>query len=113
MSIRLKDAGTIAKLRQGGTLLALILDELETIARPGNSTLDIDDRAAQLLEKHKLEPMLLGYQAPFAPRPYPATTCVSINNVLVHGIPNENPVIINDGDIVSIDLTIGYQGAVL
>ena len=109
----LKDVDTIAKLRQGGVILAKILDELETVAKPGNSTLNIDDLAAKLLLKHKLEPMTLGYNAPFASRPYPATTCVSINDVLVHGIPNENPSRIKDGDLVSIDLVIGYQGVVL
>ena len=112
-SPRLKDADTITKLRQGGAILAKILDQLEAIAKPGNSTLDIDDLAVELLAKHKLEPMTLGYDAPFASRPYPATTCVSINDVLVHGIPNENPRQIKAGDLVSIDLVIGYQGAVL
>ncbi len=113
MGISLKDADTIAKLRLGGALLSKILDELERVAVPGNSTLDIDDQAALLLEKHGLEALTLGYQPSFASRPYPATTCVSINEVLVHGIPNENPVEINDGDVVSIDLVIGYQGVVL
>ena len=65
MTPLLKDADTIAKLRQGGAILAKILDELETVAKPGNTTLDIDDLAVHLLEKNELEAMTLGYDAPF------------------------------------------------
>lgn len=113
MNIRLKDPETIEKLRVGGKILAGILDELETVAKVGATTLDIDDHAMMLFEKYELEPMTLGYHAQFAPRPYPAGTCVSVNDVLVHGIPNENPITIEDGDVVSIDVVIGYKGAVL
>ncbi len=113
MGIQLKDEATIVKLREGGKLLASILDELETKAVAGATTLDIDDHAMMLMEQHELTPMTLGYHAKFAPRPYPAGTCISINDVLVHGIPNENPLTIQDGDVVSIDLVIGYKDVVL
>lgn len=113
MAITIKTEEDIKLLRRGGQLLGMILDELEAVAIPGNTTLDIDDRAMELLEEYELEPMILGYQPHFAPRPFPAATCVSINDVLVHGIPNEHPVEIMDGDLVSIDLVIGYKGMVL
>lgn len=113
MAISIKTKEDIKNLRQGGQLLGMILDELEKEVVPGNTTLDVDDKAMELLEKHGLEPMLLGYQPRFAPRPYPAATCVSINDVVVHGIPNEHPHTFSEGDIVSIDLVIGYEGMVL
>lgn len=113
MPITIKTDEDIKKLRRGGQLLGMILDELETLAVPGNTTLDIDDRAMELIEEHGLEPMTLGYQPRFAPRPYPAATCVSINDVVVHGIPNEHPQTFEEGDLVSIDLVIGYEGMVL
>jgi len=100
-------------MKAGGKILASILDELETLAVPGNTTLDIDDRAMELIEKYGVEPMTLGYHAQFAPRPYPAASCVSINDVIVHGIPNEDPIDIIDGDVVSIDVVIAYQGLVV
>jgi methionyl aminopeptidase len=103
----------IAILREGGKILASILNELEKVAVPGNTTLDIDDRAMELIEEYGVEPMILGYHAPFADRPYPAATCVSINDVVVHGIPNEHPEEFVEGDVVSIDLVIGYQGLIL
>lgn len=113
MAITIKTDEDIKLLRKGGAILGAILDELETLVIPGNTTLDIDDRAVELIEQHGLEPMTLGYQPRFAPRPYPAATCVSINDVVVHGIPNEHPTTFQDGDVVSIDLVIGYEGMVL
>lgn len=111
--ITLKSAEEIEILKEGGKILALILDELETLAVPGNTTLDIDDRAMELIEKYDVEPMTLGYHAEFAPRPYPAATCISINDVIVHGIPNEEPIEIIEGDVVSIDVVIAYKGMVV
>lgn len=113
MNITIKTKEDIAILREGGKILAMILDELEKEAVAGNTTLDIDDRAMELIEEYGVEPMILGYHAHFAPRPYPAATCVSINDVLVHGIPNEEPEEIMDGDIVSIDCVIAYKGMVV
>jgi methionyl aminopeptidase len=111
--ITLKSSEEIEILAQGGKILAAILDELETLAVVGNTTLDIDDRAMELMEEYGVEPMTLGYHAQFAPRPYPAATCISINDVIVHGIPNEEPLEIMDGDVVSIDVVIAYQGMVV
>jgi methionyl aminopeptidase len=111
--ITLKSSEEIEILAQGGKILAAILDELETLAVPGNTTLDIDDRAMELMEEYGVEPMTLGYHAQFAPRPYPAATCISINDVIVHGIPNEDPIDILEGDVVSIDVVIAYQGLVV
>lgn len=113
MTITLKTDEDIKKLRKGGAIAARILNELEKVAVPGNTTLDIDDRAMELIEEYGVEPMILGYHAHFAPRPFPAAVCVSINDVVVHGIPNEYPEDIHDGDVVSIDLVIGYEGMVL
>lgn len=113
MSITIKTEEEIAIMREGGKILAEILDELEKEAKVGNTSLDIDDRAMELMEKFGVEPLILGYHAHFAPRPYPAATCVSINDVLVHGIPNEEPIEIQDGDVVSIDTVIAHKGLVV
>lgn len=111
--ITLKTKEEIEILQEGGKILAAILDELETLAVPGNTTLDIDDRAMELIEEYGVEPMTLGYHAEFAPRPYPAATCISINDVIVHGIPNEEPIDIIEGDVVSIDVVIAHKGMVV
>lgn len=113
MGITIKTEEDIRLLREGGRLLGIILDELEKEVIPGATSLDVDDRATELLEEYDLEPMILGYQPTFAPRPYPAVTCVSVNEVVVHGIPNEEPITFKEGDVVSVDLVIGYKGMVL
>ncbi len=111
--ITYKTQEEIEILREGGKILAVILDELETLAIAGNTTLDIDDKAMELMEKYDVEPMILGYKPDFAPRPYPACVCVSINDVIVHGIPNEDPVEFIEGDVVSIDAVIAHKGMVV
>ena len=111
--ITIKTPEEIEIMKEGGAILSAILDELETLAVVGNTTLDIDDRAMELIEKYGVEPMTLGYHAQFAPRPYPAATCISINDVIVHGIPNEEPIDIIEGDVVSIDVVIAHKGLVV
>lgn len=113
MSITIKTDADIKKLRKGGKILAQIHADLKTLLVPGNSTQDIEDRAMELIEEFGVESMTLGYDPDFAPRPYPAATCVSINDVVVHGIPNENPRTFADGDLVSIDVVIAYEGMVV
>lgn len=111
--ITLKTEEDIALLRKGGEILAIILDALEKEVVPGASSLDVDDRAMELIEEYGVEPMTLGYHASFAPRPYPAASCVSVNDVVVHGIPNEDPVVFEEGDVVSLDVVIAYEGMVV
>lgn len=112
-NISIKTTEDIALLRAGGKVLATILDELEKQAVPGATSVDIDEYAQDLAKEYGVEPMLLGYQPEFSARPFPAATCVSVNNVLVHGIPNEDPRTFQEGDIVSIDMVISYQGMVV
>lgn len=111
--ITLKTEEDIALLREGGKILATILDELEKVVVPGATSLDVDDTAMELIEQYGVEPMTLGYHAGFAPRPYPAATCVSVNDVVVHGIPNEEPVTFAEGDVVSLDVVIAHEGMVV
>jgi len=113
MEITIKTAEDIAILREGGKILADILDTLEKEIIVGATTLDVDDRAMELMEEYDVEPMTLGYHPDFAPRPYPAATCISINDVIVHGIPNEDIVTFTEGDVVSLDVVIAHNGMVV
>lgn len=99
-------------LKTGGGILGRMLKELGRAATPGTSTLDLDDLAQVLAKKNNVEPVLLGYHPTFAPRPYPAATCISVNNVVQHGVPKED-VILEEGDIVNIDMSIGHKGLVV
>ena len=59
------------------------------------------------------KPAFLGYTPEGAGRPYPATLCVSINDEVVHGIPNESPKLLKEGDIVSLDLGLTHEGIIV
>lgn len=107
-----KTAEEIDTLREGGRILARILKELATYARPGITTKDVDDKAMELVELYNVEPVLLGYHPDFAPRPYPAAICTSVNDVVQHGIPSEDEVLC-EGDIINLDMSIGHKGLIV
>lgn len=99
----------IAILKEGGAILARILKRLGEEAVPGASTLDIDDAAMELCEEYGVESVLLGYHPAFADYPYPAAVCISVNDCVQHGIPRADQYL-KEGDVVNIDMVIGYKG---
>lgn len=99
-------------LKEGGAILAEILDDLSQYVAPGVSTQDLNDRALARAEALGAEPVLLGYKPDFAPRPYPAAICTSVNDVVQHGIPRADE-ILNEGDIIDLDMSIGYKGLIV
>jgi methionyl aminopeptidase len=83
---------------------------LASLAKPGVSTKLLDDEARRLTLEGGDTPSFLDYTPDGADRPYPASVCISINDEIIHGIPNEDPKILKDGDIVSIDMGIKHKG---
>lgn len=110
--IKKKTPEEIEVLKEAGSILAKILKELAKEAVVGATTLDIDDRAMELVEEYGVEPVLLGYHPGFADRPYPAAICTSVNNCVQHGIPSED-MVLKEGDTVNIDMSIGYEGMIV
>jgi methionyl aminopeptidase len=102
----------IKTLREGGAILATILKRLGGAAVPGTTALDLDDLAMTLVEEYGVEPVLLGYHPSFAPYPFPAAVCISVNNCVQHGIPTAE-IVLAEGDVVNIDMSIGYQGLIV
>ena len=100
--VPLKSQKDLQMLRQSGKILAAVMRQLEKSIRPGITTLDIDRLSQELILKNNAIAAFKGYNG------YPATACVSVNEEIVHGIPS--PRVILEGDIVSIDLGVNYQG---
>ncbi len=100
-------------LREGGKRLGGLLRTLGEMAQPGVTTQQLEDRAREIIVEHGDTPATLGYTPSGAGRPYPAALCVSINNEIVHGIPNEQPKTLQDGDIVSIDCLLKHRGLIV
>ncbi len=108
--ITIKTEEEIKTLRKGGRILASILKTLLKEVKPGVSCADIDARALALMTEAGGRPSFLNYTPDGAKRPYPASLCISINDEIVHGIPNEEPKIIKAGDVVTLDGGFIYEG---
>jgi len=106
-SIELKTAAEIEKMRTAGRVTGEILEKLSEIIKPGISTKEIDGFAEKYIRSLKMIPAFLGVKG--GSYPYPASACVSLNDEVVHGIPNESR-ILKSGDIVSVDLGVIYEG---
>ncbi len=102
-----------ATLIEAGQRLARILKAIGAKAVAGVSTEELDDLAEMLIREGGDKPAFLGYTPESATRPYPATLCVSINEEIVHGIPNEMPKILKTGDIVGLDLGLAHDGIIV
>lgn len=90
-------------MREAGRILATVHEELEKILRPGISTYDINKRGHEIIKSFGCEPSFLNYNG------YPASICISVNDEVVHGIPDRKR-IIKEGDIVSLDAGVIYKG---
>jgi methionyl aminopeptidase len=112
MAIRLKSPEDIAIMREGGKRHAFILKEVAKAVAPGVSTKELDDLAARLIVEGGDTAAFLNYKPYGAKRPFPASLCVSVNDAVVHGIPNEEPYILQEGDIVSLDLGLVHKGLI-
>ncbi|KKT96310.1 MAG: Methionine aminopeptidase [Parcubacteria group bacterium GW2011_GWA2_45_15] len=110
--IKLKNPEEVEILREGGKRLAEILSALVSKVAPGVSALELEEEARRLIKEGGDKPAFLGYRPQGAKRPFPAALCVSINDEIVHGIPNETEKIIKEGDIVSLDFGILHRGLV-
>lgn len=107
--ITIKTPEEIKILREGGKRLATVLYKVKEMIKPGISTKALDDYAFKLIKELGDEPAFLNYLPEGAGFPYPASLCVSVNNEVVHGIPNAKK-ILKEGNIVSIDLGLKHKG---
>jgi methionyl aminopeptidase len=95
---------------ESGRRLGVILEKLEQMVAPGITTAQLEDEAMRLIEEGGDKPAFKGYTPEGARRPFPASLCVSVNDEVVHGIPNEHPKTLKVGDIVSLDFGIVHKG---
>jgi methionyl aminopeptidase len=108
MAITIKTIEQIEVLREAGRHHARILNELETLIVPGISAIELNRAAEEKVRAIGAEPSFLNYQPDHTYPKYPASLCVSINEEIVHGIPKDG-MVIDDGDLVSIDLGLKYK----
>lgn len=103
MSVTIKSAREIELMREAGKRLAKVHEILEQELKEGMSTLDVDRLGEEVIRSLGCEPNFLNYMG------YPASVCVSVNDEVVHGIPCKERILM-EGDIVSLDTGLIYQG---
>lgn len=103
MSVKIKTPHEIELMREAGRILALVHENLAKEIKPGMSTLDIDRLGEEMIRSFGCIPSFKNYCG------YPASICVSVNEEVVHGIPNAGR-ILQEGDIVSLDAGVIYKG---
>jgi methionyl aminopeptidase len=99
--VELKTPDQVKAMRRAGLIVARALAAMAEAARPGATTADLDRVAREVLAEAGATSSFLGYSPGWGAPPYPAAVCVSVNEVVVHGIPSDR--VLADGDLVSID----------
>lgn len=100
--IELKSKAEIKAIAEAGRIVASAHKLVAELIRPGITTLELDREVQKLIESEGGTPSFLGY------RGYPASTCISIDEVIVHGIPDSRK--IKEGDLVSVDIGVYKNG---
>src|SRR3989344_3048087 len=105
--INLKTKEELEVMREGGKMLRAAATELAEAVKPGVTLKELDMRAEKLLKKNHGAPAFLGYKPSWAKKAYGASICASVNDVVVHGVPNAY--VLKEGDIITLDLGLVYK----
>lgn len=110
--IKLKTEKEILELKIGGGILARVLREAKDLVKPGVSTDEINTFVENKMKEYGVTSAFLNYTPDGAERAFPASLCLCVNDEIVHGIPNENPYIFKEGDVVTLDAGVIYNNLV-
>ncbi|WP_084959654.1 type I methionyl aminopeptidase [Thermoactinospora rubra] len=106
--VELKTTGEIQAMRAAGQVVARALAAVRDQARIGTTLLQLDDVARTVIAEAGATSAFLHYQPHFAPVPFPAVVCASVNDAIVHGVPTGYR--LRDGDLVSVDFGVYLDG---
>lgn len=98
MKMIIKTNEEVEKMRKSALLVSKTLSEVAKLLKPGVTTLSLDKMIGEFIKDHHAEPSFLNYHA------YPYNSCLSVNDVVVHGFPNANE--LKEGDIISVDVGV-------
>ncbi|MFB6212461.1 MAG: type I methionyl aminopeptidase [Candidatus Magasanikbacteria bacterium] len=107
---KIKSQENLRRLRRSGDILTTVLKELRNKTSKGVSLMDLEKYARNRIKDLGGSPAFLGYKPSGSKKAYPASICTSVNNVVVHGIPNDYN--LKEGDILSIDMGVDYEGLI-
>lgn len=104
----IKTAEQIKNIRIAGKILANVAKKVKSEVKEGVSLKELDSMTRKLIEEAGAEPTFLGYQPYGADKPFPASICASVNEIVVHGVPTGYK--LKSGDVVSLDFGVTYNG---
>ena len=104
----IKTSEQIKNIRIAGKILASVAKKVKTEVKEGVSLRELDAMTKKLIEEAGAEPTFLGYQPYGAGKPFPASICASVNEIVVHGVPTGYK--LRSGDIISLDFGVTYNG---
>ena len=100
--IKIKNSDEIMLMREAGKITAGALETAKELVKPGVSLIHIDTEIRRFIESHGAKPSFLNYNG------FPASACISLNDEVIHGIPDKR--LLTDGDIVKVDVGACYKG---
>lgn len=106
--VEIKTDAALAAMREAGRVVARALAAAREAAAVGVRVRELDEAARTVLAEAGARSPFLGYRPPFAPSPFPAVVCVSVNDAVAHGIPDDRR--LRDGDLVSVDCGAELDG---
>ena len=109
MTIPIKNKDGILRMREACAIAATVLEQLKPLVRPGATTQDLEEGGRDWIARLGARSACHGYQ--HGSRRYPAHTCISVNDEVVHGVPSLRRVL-REGDIVSLDIVVWFAGYV-
>lgn len=104
----IKNSEQIKKIKNAGKILSNVAKQVKSAVKEGVTLKELDLLAKKLIESAGAEPTFLGYHPYGATKPYPASVCASVNEVIVHGVPTDYK--LKSGDILSLDFGVTYDG---
>jgi len=109
MTIPIKSKEGVVKMREACAIAATVLEKMKPLVRPGVTTQDLEEAARDWIARLGARSACYGYQ--HGSRRYPAHTCISVNEEVVHGIPSLRRVL-REGDVVALDVVVWHDGYV-
>ncbi|MGP4113577.1 type I methionyl aminopeptidase [Streptomyces sp. 4N509B] len=106
--VEIKNDAALAAMREAGRVVGRALAAVRAAVRPGVSLRELDEVAARVIRDAGATPAFLGYHPSFAPTPFPAVICASVNDAIVHAIPDDYR--LRDGDLLSVDCGAHLDG---
>lgn len=109
--IFVKSQRELDKMRRAGEIVALVHQKMAELIKPGITTIELDKEAEKIITKAGAIPSFKGFPSAYGGRNFPGSICASVNDVVIHGIPDNT--VLKEGDIISIDVGAildGYHG---